>query len=304
MKLEVSVQSADWYDENRPEESISYIKSCGFDAIDFGIATIFKKTFDAENLTSFFDQSIEELYDYYKPLKNATEKHEIFLSQAHGLFPIYYPGQDEKNRYVVEVTEKMMAVCSFLNCKAIVVHPYANHGWQKEEEKAINLNFYRQLIPAAKQYGVTVCLENLYNWKNKHIEGACTDASEACWYVDTLNAEAGEDVFGFCLDVGHANMMGKNIYQYIITLGKRLTVLHIHDNDSINDGHMMPYTQTSFSVDWEGFLRGLKEIGYEGPLAFETFLATRQMPKEVEQETLRLISAIGRYFRKQLELTE
>lgn len=301
MKLQISVQSGDWYDESRPEESISYIKSCGFEAVDFGLATIFKKTFDAENLTSFYDKSLEELFEHYTALKTSTEKQGISISQAHGLFPIYYPGEDVKNRYMLEVTKKMIAVCGFLGCKAIVVHPYSHPDLKKDEEHEINLIFYRQLIPTAKQYGVKVCLENLYNWRKKHIEGGCTDAGEACWYIDTLNAETEEDIFGFCLDVGHANMMGKNLYQYITTLGKRITVLHIHDNDGINDGHMMPYTQTSLPVDWEGFLRGLKEIEYDGPLAFETFLVTRQMPDEVEPEVLKLISAIGKYFRKRLE---
>ena len=35
-------------------------------------------------------------------------------------------------------------------------------------------------------------------------EGTCTDAVEACYYVDTLNDIAGEKLFGFCFDTGHA----------------------------------------------------------------------------------------------------
>ena len=48
-------------------------------------------------------------------------------------------------------------------------------------------------------------------------------------------------------------------------------------------------------------IQGLKEIGYEGNLSFETFRGLDAMPKEVEPEALKLISAIGRYFRAQLE---
>ena len=37
MKLEVATQSGDWYDETRPEESMRFIKECGFEGIDYNI---------------------------------------------------------------------------------------------------------------------------------------------------------------------------------------------------------------------------------------------------------------------------
>lgn len=305
-KLGISVETACWFDENKPEESIKFIKECGFESIDYGMNALFKATFDQENLTSFFDQNMEQLYEYYKPLKNASEENGISISQVHGLFPIYYPEQKEKNLYVIEVLKKMMEVCQYLNSKIIVVHPWSNYALSKEEVKQINLDVYRQLIPAAKKYGVTICLENVYTlYVDSYHEGSCTDAEEACWYIDTLNAEAGEDIFGFCLDIGHANMFGKNIYQYIKTLGKRMTTLHIHDNAGTCDSHMIPYTQRVMkgmgsAIDWKGFLKGLKEIGYEGPISFETFRAIEQMPKELCGDVLKLIGAIGVYFRKEL----
>lgn len=307
-KLEVSVQTGGWYDEAKPEESMKFIKECGFEGVDYNIDVLFKSTFEPENLTSFFDKDMEQLYEYFSSLKQAAEKYEVSISQAHSLFPIYYHGQDGKNRYVLEVTKKMIAVCGYLNCSAIVVHPWSNPELRKEEIRQINLDIYRKLMPAAKEYGVKVCLENLYTmYVDSYHEGSCTDAEEACWYIDTLNAEAGEEIFGFCLDVGHANMMGKNVYQYITTLGKRLTVLHINDNGGTCDGHMIPYTQRVMKghgavVDWDGFIKGLKEIGYEGALSFETFRVTDQMPDEVLIEVLRLISAIGRYFRKEIQV--
>ena len=307
-KLAVSVQTGEWYMEGMPEEGMKFIKGCRFEGLDYNMDDLFKKSFDQENLTSFFDKPLEELYSYYAPFKKEADDNGISFSQVHGLFPIYYPEQEEKNRYVIEMTKKMMAVCQYLDCKVLVVHPWSRPELRKEEVRQVNLDIYRQLIPAAKQYGVTICLENLYTmYVDSYHEGTCTDAEEACWYIDTLNAEAGENLFGFCLDVGHANMMGKNIYQYITTLGKRLTTLHINDNAGTCDAHMMPYTQRVMkgmgaAVDWDGFIRGLKEIGYEGALSFETFRVTNQMPDEVLTEVLQLISAIGRYFKKEIQV--
>ena len=70
---------------------------------------------------------------------------------------------------------------------------------------------------------------------------------------------------------------------------------------------MIPYTQvsdmwaTKNATDWEGFIAGLREIGYSGNLSFETFKGVCRMPKELEPEALKLITAIGRYFRKRIE---
>lgn len=306
-KLEVGVQSGNWYREDAPVESIEFIKRCGFEGIDYNINNLFARTFNAETLTSFFDQSIEDIFAYYKPLKEAAEKNDISFSQFHGAMPMYFPGEDERNEYYIQVTEKMMAVCQYLNCKYIVIHPWSGVEIRKEEEIEINMNLYRKLIPGAKKYGVKVCLENLFkHYGQVCIEGTCCNVDEACQYVDTLNAEAGEEVFGFCLDVGHVNVVGRNIYHYIKTLGKRLSVLHIHDNDGTIDSHMIPYTQrtklgNASTIDWDKFILGLKEIGYEGPIAFETFNGVNALPVGLKEDGLKFISAIGRYFRQQIE---
>lgn len=306
-KLEIGVQSAIWYDESKPEESIRFIKECGFDAVDYNINNLFDETFHVEQLSSFFDQSLEELFAYFTPLKNAAKDNDVSISQLHGAFPMYFPGEDTRNEYLIEVTEKMMAVCQYLDCKAIVIHPWTGPDLQKEEEQNINLNMYRRLIPAAKKYGITVCLENMFkHYDLDCYEGGCSTADEACWYIDTLNEEAGDEIFGFCFDVGHAVLTGTNIYQYITKLGKRLTLLHIHDNDGTSDSHMLPFTQTDrtgcrLRIDWEKFIRGLKEIGFEGAISFETWRGTYLLPKSLLKDAFVFISAIGRYFRERIE---
>lgn len=241
-KLEIGVQSGNWYDEKRPEESIRFIKECGFEGIDYNINNLFDDTFNKEQLTSIFDKSLDELYEYFTPLKKAAVENEIAFSQLHGIFPMYFYGEDARNQYILNVTEKMFAICRYLDCDLIVIHPWSGPDLHKDEEKEINLKMYRQLIPVAKKYGITICLENLFkHYDHDCFTAACSSAEEACWYIDTLNDEAGEKVFGFCLDVGHAHVTTQNLYQYITTLGDRLKALHIHDNDGTSDSHMIPY---------------------------------------------------------------
>ena len=85
--------------------------------------------------------------------------------------------------------------------------------------------------------------------------------------IDRINARYGQEILGFCFDVGHANLIGLDFEAFITTLGSRLKVLHIHDNDVISDLHQIQFTfaktrENKSSTDWEGFLRWLKKTGF------------------------------------------
>ena len=63
------------------------------------------------------------------------------------------------------------------------------------------------------------------------------------------------------------------------------------------DQHLAPYMGI---LDWERFCKGLKEIGYEGELSFETFNALHVYPQELVPQVLNLISAAGHLFAKKI----
>ena len=75
--LKVGVQSAGWYDKNAPLESMNYIKECGFESIDFNIDHYLDvKTMSqtGEVVESLFDKPTEEVLEFFRPLKEASEK--------------------------------------------------------------------------------------------------------------------------------------------------------------------------------------------------------------------------------------
>lgn len=300
--LKVGVQSAGWYDKNEPMKSFEYIKSCGFEATDFNIDHYLNTgKLDKEGLMpTFFDKSTEEILEFFTPLKEASEATGVAIAQMHAPFPVWFKEKDEVNDYIRMALDKCFAVCEYIHCPAVVVHPVSRST--KEKEWDTNMELYRSLIPLIKKYsGVKICLENIFSRRpNRIIEGRLSNAADACRMIDELNAEAGGDYFGFCLDVGHANLTNRNIKEYVKELGSRLTILHIHDNNGLEDLHMIPYsylaTGSSHVCDWEGFMEGLKEIGYKGVLAFETFRIFSAYPKAVHTEALKLISAIGHYW--------
>lgn len=311
--LKVGVQTGPWYDDKDPDASFAFIKECGFEAVDFNInnyVSVSDLLASEGAPVSFFSQPLEELFKFFTPFKEAARKHGVAVAQMHAPFPSWTREREDVNEHILESFEKCLEIAKFLDCPAVVVHPVsAQPTWEnftKDDEWRVNMGIYRRLIPTAVRTGVTVCLENMFTRRPLRIlEGACADALEVCQYVDALNEEAGCRAFGFCLDTGHANLVGRNLYHFIKTLGERLTVLHLNDNNGQDDLHMMPYScltkGNDTAMDFEGLLKGLKEINYQGDLSFETFRVLTVFPESVHTEALKLISAIGRDWKARLE---
>ena len=246
----------------------------------------------------FYDQSIEELCEYFAPLKAACEKYDVEISQIHAPFPNWYIGKERFNEYIITVLEKCFAISAFLGCPGIVVHPVESTAPEAYEE---NYRMYRRLIPMAKKYGVKILLENIFGrFNGRFKQGRLSGPEDACEYFDRLSEEAGFEAFGFCFDVGHAIITCQDIPAFIRRLGHRLTNLHVHDNNGLDDLHLMPYTcfttGANLVCDWDGIVEALKDINYRGAICFETFKSVRTMPEAVRGELLKLISAIGRHW--------
>ena len=303
--LEIGTQTAGWLSFAKPEESLARAKRLGFETMDLGFPQLAYDATAKTILPSRYDLSAEEFMQPYVNMKKYAEQFEIGIAHAHAPFPIWRKGEDEHNAFMMTALEKVMRTCAAVGCPAVVVHPVTRSN--KKDEWETNMSLYRQLMPIAKETGVKICLENLFTvGTGRVLEGVCADAEEAVRYIDALNAEAGADCFGFCFDVGHANLLHKNIRRYLEILGNRLTCLHIHDNDGQNDLHMAPYTQTRYyktctcALDWELFIEGLRSIGYRGSMCFETFRVTNLTPQPLWDSALTHIINIGKYFRDRI----
>ncbi len=316
--LKVAVQSAGWYNHEDAVASFEFIKECGFEAVDYSIDLYLdtdKANREGVHVTkrgapSIFDKSLEEVVEFFKPLKEASEKTGVSICQMHAPFPSWYKDNEPLNKYLSCVIDKCLAVCEYVGCPAIVVHPVYRGTFELEYES--NLKQYRSLIPIVKKYkGIKICLENIFDRMHdvptkRIVEGRLCNSRDAVELIDLLNSEAGGEYFGFCLDVGHVNLTRRNVREYIKALGHRLTVLHIHDNDGDDDLHTIPYTcldtQTKKPIaDWDNFVEGLRDVDYKGTICFETFRIFHIFPKAVQPEALKLTSTIGRHWAERLE---
>ena len=152
-----------------------------------------------------------------------------------------------------------------------------------------------------------MCIENLYENIGGHIvEGPGCDVRRAVERIDRMNDRYHAEVLGFCFDTGHANLVGIDFESFITALGHRLKVLHIHDNDGRSDLHQIPFTFTRTrenkpSTDWQGFVRGLRNIHFDKVLSFETAPVLTAFPEALKEDTLTLIAKIGGYFKEEIE---
>lgn len=309
--IEIGVQTKNVVCDENPLEGLGMLKRAGFSCGDLNLNSylINKSLYDGER-NSFFDKTDAELKTFFSPHKEAAKMAGIRINQMHMPYPNYVPGGNQGvNDYLLNVVAaKSIKVCAFFDCKYIVVHglKLARHlgseeaGWKKTRE------FLELIAPMAKELGITICIENIYTSIGNHIvEGPCCDARKAAERIDLINDKYGSEVLGFCFDTGHANLVGIDFEHFITTLGNRLKVLHIHDNDGLRDLHQIPFTFTrtrenKTSTDWNGFIRGLKAIKYDKVLSFEMAPVLTAFPDVMKQETLSFIAHIGEYFKGEL----
>ena len=303
----IGVQTKNVIKDVNPVDGFSLLKRTGFSCVDFSLnGYLSNSDLYRSKVNDFFDKSVEDLENFFKPHKVAAKDTGIFVNQMHMPYPNFIPAiSNEINDYLRNVVAvKSMHICAYFECPYIVVHGFklSHYLGSEDAEWAQTEGFLDFLAPLAKEMGITICIENLYNSVGSHIvEGPCCNVRKAVERIDKMNDRYGAEVLGFCFDTGHANLVGLDSEDFITTLGHRLKVLHIHDNDGISDLHQIPYTFTKnrenlASTDWDGFLRGLKKIGFDKTLSFETAPVLSTFPDELKENALSMICAVGEYF--------
>ena len=279
-------------------ETYRHIKDWGFDAVDANIDHVLSgSSITKDMIPTLLMKGDRECMELFKPWAEGAKEADIENYQAHAPFPSYIADNPSVNANMIEVLKNCIRACDTMNCRNLIVHPFFP-GYDKQlsaqEEWELNIERYSRLMPVAQEYGVTVCLENMFfGYRGKMFAACCSNMITAANYVDELNRLAGRDVFGFCLDTGHALLCGLDIKQCMVTLGKRICAFHIHDNNGVNDQHLAPYMGV---LDWNRFVEGLKEIQYDAVLSFETFNVWNQVDNEVMDHMMRFIADCGRMF--------
>jgi sugar phosphate isomerase/epimerase len=236
----------------------------------------------------FYTCTEEELPALVAAEKALAEKNGIAFFQTHGPWPHPTKDSNEEERAVtLAYMCRAIRATALLGSKYMVVHPLFPFGTHEpegvgEQTFEINANFWRALMPTAKEYGVTVCLENMPFRHYSHSLPA-----DILKIVHAVNDEH----FAICLDTGHVNVFPEaDIYAQMQLIKDKLRVVHIHDNDGKGDLHQLPYFG---KLDWAAFGRAWRDIGFDGVFSFEC-KPPLALPDALYEKTLSLMPEMAR----------
>ena len=307
--FKLSIQTTGIFGPYSWDDTYRLIAEAGFESADANLDQLFPftKVKVREPIPKFFlkETSDLETLEHFKPIREAAEKYGITHFQGHAPFPSVlfdtHAGDEEYNAAIFEMIRKSIIGADYINCRNLVIHPFFYYYGAKTNPKDIwdmNIDRYIKLSKTSKEYGVKICLENMFAPnRGRSFADICDNPYEAAKYVDTLNSLAGEGTFGFCFDTGHALVGGVDCKDFLTFMGDRITCLHVHDNDG-RDVHMAPFEGL---LDWDRFLEGLAEIGFHETMDFETHGVVNRFGPELTPYVLKLIERTGRLFDRKVE---
>lgn len=136
-------------------------------------------------------------------------------------------------------------------------------------------------------------IENGYVEKDKRFyHNPYSDVAALKKQITFLNEVCGMDAFGMCINIGHANLLGVNIKNFIEESAKLIGLVHVNDNNALSDQHQIPYTFTTgrgiVTTEWTHYIGSLNRIGFDGYIIFDVKGAMDKFPKELHGVVLNL----------------
>ena len=246
------------------EEAYLRVKECGFDAVDFAMA-------DTDDI--YYTLPMEEACALLAHQKELAEAAGVSVHQVHG--PWRWPPMDTTPEDRAERMEKMIRsirMTKYLGAKNWVVHPIMPYtvedldNGMAEETWKLNIDFVQKLLAVAREEDVAICFENM-----PMLRFSLARPRDIMRVIDQMD----DDHFVGCLDTGHVAVFpDEDIAEAVRTFGKKLRIMHVHDNSGRGDKHKHPYYGI---LDWKKYAAALKEIGFDGVFSLET-LPSAKLP--------------------------
>ncbi len=175
------------------------------------------------------------------------------------------PHKNVRKAFLNEASD-VMELSAGLGAPHVTIHPdFLPLKRTVQEQKELLIDSLGQLLDKSQDLGIDLCFEN---FKKDHVSSLVL-----------------EDIFKelpglkFTLDVGHG-FIGVGNIEYIKDLisqfKDRLTHVHIHDNQGMEDDHLPLGVG---QIDIPGVVDSLKNAGYNGSITLEVFAQDRDYMK-------------------------
>lgn len=247
--------------------ALEIAKGIGADAVDFSLDLPVN---DYRREGEIYSKSEAEIVAYYKAIGERARELGLIVAQTHGKLNGLHDDKEFDDALMKNMRIDILATAA-IGAPVCVVHTTSSifHGPDADPEMMQRLNYemFTGLLPYAKEKGVKVatetfgdaacsrfCCIDYFGGFDAFLEG----------YNRVKSSEHG-DAFTVCIDTGHCNKAMRfgqpTPAEFIRRFGGDISVLHLHDNDTLTDQHKPPLTGC---INWNEVLDALDEVGYEG----------------------------------------
>jgi sugar phosphate isomerase/epimerase len=217
------------------------------------IKWIAKNGFDFIDLFLEEDLAVPEKNDVAK-IKNLLRKHKLeVVGHTACYFPIGSPIKSLREATIAEI-EKYFSFFMRLDVEFVTVHAnWAPNIFSEKESLKFQIDTLKKMVKLAKKYGIRLMYEPI-NTGNDTLKN-----------VDIILKMVPD--LSLHLDIGHANLFGRNPEDFIKKFHKKIKHIHLHDNDGKDDLHL-PIRRGN--INWEKLINVLKKH-YDGTITLEIF---------------------------------
>lgn len=209
------------------------------------------------------------------------------------------------NGWMLQAGRECIRACAKMECRYIVVQPLFS-GIPKACLWQENRRYYSILGQTAKQAGIKILMENQCGCVNgRFVRGACADAGVAAGWIDRLNEELGEEIFGFCLDTGACSLCGQDMGEMAAVLGEKVKAVLVRECDGVHEASRLPFTGKTANgqdTDWQGLIRGLRRIEFDGIMIMDAGDTLKGFSHLLRPYIYPAMRAVADYLKWQIEM--
>ena len=302
-------------DKQRPAQGIRDIVGAGYQGLMLDLSMLCpphelenlgkKNQKPAHSSKIKISEHPEALHEGIGRVLEQCEKMQLLMPIGRAPYLAEDTGRDDLNPLLEQLAMESIRVCGRAGCRYVIIRPLFA-GIAKDQIAKENKAYYLRLADVAKEQKVQILLENQCRDINGHsVRGFCSDGIEAAWWVDDLNREAGEELFGFCMDVGTCSLCGMNMYDFSLSLGARLKAVILRECSGGRESSMLPFTgagKGQSQTDWLNLIRGLRGAGFDGELVMDFAGTMAVSPLILKPEWIRMSKLVADYFKWQIEM--
>lgn len=224
--------------------------------------------------------------DWVKSIKECGDELGVTFHQAHAMVYSPFKLDNPKLPMQIEATKRSVIGAGILGIDWVVFHAdtYSENDHELNLKK--NNEWLTPYVELALEHNTGIALENM-NDSGKNIRYT-TNAEQLAELVDSFKSSN----VGNCWDIGHAHCQQIDQYSEIMTLGERLKVLHVQDNNGLKDQHTAPFYGT---IDWNIIKKALVDVNYQGEFTFEAHTLIRAVPDSCKDSAMKLLFDIGEH---------